>query len=348
MAPELGIPYSIPYHRNDGTQRHGSGNVFPLDTYDAVSAYSTRLVSSTYSGDCIKIRRSSDNAITDIGFDTNGVLDVNAINTFVGTGSAFVQTWYDQSGNGNDLIAISTSTEAYIRDGGLLNDIVYTKNPSNKLFPALWFWTTGGTCAQYRGVNGTVNAVVGDSRYNSIPASADFGTPSNPGQFIMVYQPFVDGSLVSFFGKPGSGNVSNYHPIAQSTGGTNGEIFRGLQIDGREDAPLTNDSFFRNAQSNSAGGSLPVITNRAEAFVWYTDGYANVKTPEPGLIYSAKNMVWNQTSHNTGNAYIEAFGRAGSNSWALKGLVSEVYFFKNNSDTDLSTDNLINSYYKMF
>ena len=91
MAPELGIPYNIPYQRNDGTQRHG-GNVFPLDTYDAVSAYSTRLVSSTYSGDCIKIRRSSDNAITDIGFDANGVLDINAINTFVGAGSAFVQT----------------------------------------------------------------------------------------------------------------------------------------------------------------------------------------------------------------------------------------------------------------
>ena len=59
-------------------------------------------------------------------------------------------------------------------------------------------------------------------------------------------------------------------------------------------------------------------------------------------------MIWNQSTHNTSNAYIQAFGRAGSNSWCLKGLVSEVYFFKNNSDTDLSTDNLINSYYKMF
>ncbi|MBB4041996.1 lysophospholipase L1-like esterase [Microvirga flocculans] len=66
--------------------------------------YSVRKV-GTYGGPCLRAVRSSDNATLDIGFGTNGFIDVAAAETFRAAGGAsaklFVDIWYDQSGNGN-------------------------------------------------------------------------------------------------------------------------------------------------------------------------------------------------------------------------------------------------------
>jgi len=68
--------------------------------------YSMRLVVSTYTGAVIRLRRASDSALQD--FYTNATqsylttLPNNTGTTFVtwlGASSAFVHTWYDQSGN---------------------------------------------------------------------------------------------------------------------------------------------------------------------------------------------------------------------------------------------------------
>ena len=53
-----------------------------LDTYSgAAAAYSLRLLSSTYSGSAIRVRRSDDNEEQDIGF-RNNVLDTSSLETF--------------------------------------------------------------------------------------------------------------------------------------------------------------------------------------------------------------------------------------------------------------------------
>ena len=94
----------------------------PLDTYTgAAAAYSVRLLRTAYTGDCMRVRRDSDNTEQDIGFD-NGVLDTSAISTFVGVGNIgyiSVTTLYDQSGNGNDATA-SATTQPEIYNGGVL------------------------------------------------------------------------------------------------------------------------------------------------------------------------------------------------------------------------------------
>ncbi len=79
-----------------------------LDDYPgAVGAYSLRQLSSTYTGGAVKVRRSGDNAKQDIGFDSNGDLDVDAMTSFVtaggGTEVGLVEVFYDQSGNGNNI-----------------------------------------------------------------------------------------------------------------------------------------------------------------------------------------------------------------------------------------------------
>jgi hypothetical protein len=73
-----------------------------LDNYSgAAAAYSLRRIGpSGYFGPAIRVRRDSDNTLRDIGFTSDGQLDTVGLLDFVGvTGSGFVQTWYDQSGN---------------------------------------------------------------------------------------------------------------------------------------------------------------------------------------------------------------------------------------------------------
>lgn len=76
-----------------------------LDSLTAAPAvaYSTRKLRSDYAGSALKVRRSSDNATQDIGFTASGDLDTAAMLSFVGANNGFVDTLYDQSGNGVNL-----------------------------------------------------------------------------------------------------------------------------------------------------------------------------------------------------------------------------------------------------
>ena len=101
----------------------------------AGAAYSLRRLSSCYTGPAINVRRSSDNTTQDISFNASGGLDTAALKTFVGSGSGFVTTWYDQTRNGDattNLLTFSEQIEngAYIRNGSNPTYTVFT-NVSN-------------------------------------------------------------------------------------------------------------------------------------------------------------------------------------------------------------------------
>jgi len=93
-----------------------------LDEYSgAAAAYSLRLLRAGYTGDAIIVRRSSDDDEQPIGFDSNGELDTTALLAHVGTSptdNGFVQTWYDQSGNGHDASQTTTSEQPQIVSSG--------------------------------------------------------------------------------------------------------------------------------------------------------------------------------------------------------------------------------------
>ena len=73
-----------------------------LDSYTgAASAYSLRKLRANYTGSAIRVRRSSDNAEQNIGFDNCGNLDTTALINFVGLNDGFITTWYDQIGSRN-------------------------------------------------------------------------------------------------------------------------------------------------------------------------------------------------------------------------------------------------------
>jgi hypothetical protein len=64
-----------------------------LDDYTgAAAAYSLRKVRSAYTGSAVRVRRSSDDGLQDIGFDANGDLDTTALLAFVGGQNLLVQS----------------------------------------------------------------------------------------------------------------------------------------------------------------------------------------------------------------------------------------------------------------
>jgi hypothetical protein len=106
-----------------------------LDTYpNAAAAYSLRQLSSAYSGSAIRVRRSSDNAEQNIGFDGSGNLDTSALTTFCGSGNGFVTTWYDQSGNSRNATQTTAANQPQIVSSGTVltlnskTSMLYTGN----------------------------------------------------------------------------------------------------------------------------------------------------------------------------------------------------------------------------
>jgi hypothetical protein len=84
------------------------------------AAYSLRKLRSAYIGASIRVRRSSDNTETDIGFTSTGQLDGSALLAFVGGGNGFVTIWYDQSGNGRNMIQATAANQPQIVSAGTI------------------------------------------------------------------------------------------------------------------------------------------------------------------------------------------------------------------------------------
>jgi len=90
-----------------------------LDTYSgAEAAYSLRLLDSTYTGFAIKVQDNVGGATQDIGFNVFGELDTVSLSQYAGSNDVFVETWYDQSGNGVNVTQGSSSIRPQIVSSG--------------------------------------------------------------------------------------------------------------------------------------------------------------------------------------------------------------------------------------
>lgn len=89
----------------------------------AVAAYSLRKLRDDYTGDAIRVRNSAD-VQADIGFNSNGSIDIDALIAHTGTGTGdhgYIVTWYDQSGNVKDVTqTVQTNQPMIVEDGEVL------------------------------------------------------------------------------------------------------------------------------------------------------------------------------------------------------------------------------------
>jgi len=109
--------------------------IFILDTYSATAAFSVRKLRSAYSGDSLRVRRSSDNAEQNIGFVSNE-LDTASLLSFVGTGATdngFVTTFYDQTGNALHIDQSVAVNQPKIVNAGVLVGLTGTGSTRSSL-----------------------------------------------------------------------------------------------------------------------------------------------------------------------------------------------------------------------
>jgi hypothetical protein len=92
-----------------------------LDIYpNALTAYSTVRISSSYTGNILRVRRSSDNQELDIPYNGSDVLDESVLSAFIGASDAYVTKWYDQSGNSFDQAQASVLNQPKIATAGTI------------------------------------------------------------------------------------------------------------------------------------------------------------------------------------------------------------------------------------
>ncbi|WP_374027484.1 fibronectin type III domain-containing protein [Bdellovibrio bacteriovorus] len=77
----------------------------------------------SYNGPAIRIRRTADNAEADIYFDSNGLVNKVAFDTFRAGATPTLVKWYDQSGNGIDAVQTVAASQPTVSltTAGILN-----------------------------------------------------------------------------------------------------------------------------------------------------------------------------------------------------------------------------------
>ena len=167
------------------------------DYSGAAAAYSLRLLDNTYTGNAIKVRRASDNAEQDIAF-SNNELDTATLETFASGTDAFVTTWYDQSGNGNDAAQATASAQPQIVSSG--STILKNGNPS--MF--------------YDGSDDVLQSPFTSSQPISIAAVGNIDTARTFDYFISLNATFVLGSDGTPDWRLIAGNSLTHLPVTSS------------------------------------------------------------------------------------------------------------------------------------
>ena len=180
-----------------------------LNSYpNAAVAYSLRLLRNGYSGNSIRVRRSSDNAEQNIGFTANGDLDTSSLTSFVGANNGFVTTWYDQSGNGNNAVQTTAANQPIIVSGGT----IFTLSGTGVSRPILRFDGVNDSMA----LTNTINTDVHTSAYPTQKRSANGWTAWFTGVGDAPFTPIIfqtAGTYITNFPTTSSNssyNNSNY------------------------------------------------------------------------------------------------------------------------------------------
>jgi hypothetical protein len=145
MGTGTGTGIGIPFRRMGGISFQGLLDLYP----NAKAAYSLRKLRAAYSGSAVRIRRSSDNAESDIGFLVNGNFNSAAAVAFCGAGNGFVTTWYDQSGNGINATQSIAANQVQCIASGVWSNLFGTNNRASLNFDGLKRFIVGSPTALF-------------------------------------------------------------------------------------------------------------------------------------------------------------------------------------------------------
>jgi hypothetical protein len=255
-----------------------------LDLYPgAAAAYSLRRLSDFYGGSAIQVRRSSDNAVLDIGFTSNGDLDTGALLAFCGAGNGFVTTWYDQSGNARNATQSTAANQPQIVSSGTVilengkpsmlfdgsndvlvyNGLVYTTN------------TVFATAVFLQNNSATFTAIAsqnsgGEQIGRSTILGLDDSSPRKSQYFFNNGTSYLNRSSGTIANNTQT-LMSNYSQINNYFNALNGSSGNNV-ISGQSFTPASTNGF---AIGNLPIGGAPLLGEIQEIIIWNSDQSAN-------------------------------------------------------------------------
>jgi hypothetical protein len=212
-----------------------SSSILDRLSVSSSAAYSLRKLRNAYTGNAIRVRRSSDNAEADIGFTTSGDLDTVALLAHCGAGNGFVTTWYDQSGNGRNATQTTAGSQPHI----VSNGAIVTEN-GRPTVAQLNQNQTLPISATFAGLTSATGIFV-FRQLTDNPGAHDFRSQSAGGN---NHSPFSDGKAYDSFFSASRQVFNNYGPAsspstntltihtARQTGTVLQVYKNGIQIDG--------------------------------------------------------------------------------------------------------------------
>jgi len=113
--------------------------LLPGDYGTLAAAYSVRKVVSNYTGSAMMVQSAS--VSQSIGFDVDGNLDTASLESFAGSGDAFVKIWYDQSENGRHVSqSVAANQPQIVNNGNVIVDLA--NKPSLKFSGQQWIFNS--------------------------------------------------------------------------------------------------------------------------------------------------------------------------------------------------------------
>ena len=227
-----------------------------LDTYTgSIGAYSLRRI-KTGATASIRVRRSSDNQETDIGFDSTGNLNTSTLLSFVGSGNGYVKTWYDQSGLGRHANQTTAARQPWIVNSGNL----YTDSEGR---PRIWFfasWLSIPTTVNLTGESSIFIMGNGDGVGSGYSGFICYNANDNPELRLLMNGNAHIAYWNNAYVYQGSTNTSTKKAYAFTISGTSTRTFRSWS-DGVEVLPTTGNgsyttSGFSNATEFTIGGYI--------------------------------------------------------------------------------------------
>ena len=235
-------------------------------------AFSMRLLSSTYAGACMSVRRSSDNAVQSIGFNATGDLDVASLLAFVGTANGTVQVWFDQSGNSNNAIQTNATNQPLIVTSGVVNTdngrATITFGASNSTYLFIPTYKNAGV------VYGSIVLDVLSSTTQGHIVSLSSGTnDSAAGNFVLFYQQGTE--VGNLYGPAGSITVQAPVGRLQYAVSYLDGFNQNLVFDGSSIPSIANANNLTVNRASIGGAALNNVTNFVNAninelIVWNT------------------------------------------------------------------------------
>jgi hypothetical protein len=290
-----------------------------LDLYPSHSAWGLSKLRTEYSGSAIRIRRSSDNAETDIGFNEVD-LDTAAISSFVGSNSAFVTTIYDQVGSKNFTQATEGNQPRIVNAGTLETD---NGKPAIRFVANLHFMDVPSSTALFNFLHD------GTKHFISVVCKA--GLVADPNVFYIIFSTNtgVTSTIGTLFGYDDRAAVSRNNAINHNlTNGATTSI-----------SSIVNNVWTPNEQKLiSLRGDPSNATAANRSLVNINSGSDN-----------GNNSLTNAVSASNASNDLRLGRLSGSTTFPLNGTLQQLVFWDSDQSANRAAiEDLINDYYGIF